>query len=69
MTTIQTHEQEVESPSRGEKDTIFGVCNTVNISGRPSMYLKTEVVLLEDLIAENETILKGETVEVTNQIP
>lgn len=47
----------------------FGVCNTANISGRPRLYLKTEVVLLEDLIAENETILKGETVEVTNQIP
>lgn len=35
--------------------------------GRPSLYLKTEVVLLEDMVAENGITMKGEAVEVTNQ--
>lgn len=46
----------------------FGICNPVTPTGRPSLYLKTEVVLLEDMVAENGITMKGETVEVTNQV-
>lgn len=47
----------------------FGICNPVNSTGRPSLYLKTEVILLEDLISENGTSFRGEILEVLNQIP
>ena len=47
----------------------FGIFNPVTSIGRPSLYLKTEVVLLEDMVDEDGITMKGETVEVTNQMP